>query len=78
MQLGIGDEIDPEAPGGAHRDPDADRAQRWATRFAGTWRSCCVMSARGAARRRYQKFRQMGAFVESGEKGAVAAAPSKP
>ena len=70
QRLGIVDEIIPEAPGGAHRDHDASRAQTWARRCAATSRSCCYLTPDELRADRYQKFRHMGAFVESGDKTA--------
>jgi acetyl-CoA carboxylase carboxyl transferase subunit alpha len=74
---GVVDEVIPEAPGGAHRDHDltarnlGEALQRHLTELL-------VMSPEALRADRYQKFRHMGAFVESGDKvdePALARAP---
>jgi acetyl-CoA carboxylase carboxyl transferase subunit alpha len=75
QRLGVVDEVIPEAPGGAHRDHDltarnlGEALQRHLTELL-------VMSPEALRTDRYQKFRHMGAFVESGDK-VDAAAPAR-
>ena len=65
MRLGVIDEIIPEAPGGAHRDPDLT-----ARYLADAIRRCLAelmpLSSTVLKNRRYDKYRRMGAFVEAG------------
>jgi acetyl-CoA carboxylase carboxyl transferase subunit alpha len=64
-RLGIVDEIIPEAPGGAHRDFELTAANLGASlrRHLG---ELALLSVEELRDQRYEKFRQMGAFVESG------------
>jgi acetyl-CoA carboxylase carboxyl transferase subunit alpha len=64
-RLGIVDEVVPEAPGGAHRDFDltAGNLGRALQRHLTELGALPADQLRGL---RYQKFRQMGAFVEAG------------
>jgi acetyl-CoA carboxylase carboxyl transferase subunit alpha len=66
--LGIADAVVQEPAGGAHRDPEA------AADAVGeaVWRELSAVSALAPDKRldaRYQKFRRMGAFLESGSTG---------
>ena len=64
LRLGVIDEIIPEAAGGAHRDFDLT-----ARNLASALRRCLAelmpLSARQLKDKRYDKYRRMGAFVES-------------
>ena len=62
-QLGICDEIIPEAPGGAHRNA-AVTAAKLRRALKQHLRELVDMPAAELVERRYQKFRKMGAFVE--------------
>ncbi|MEZ4367414.1 MAG: acetyl-CoA carboxylase carboxyltransferase subunit alpha [Kofleriaceae bacterium] len=65
VELGVCDEIIPEAPGGAHRDAAVTAARI----RAAIKRHLLELEAMGAAERverRYQKFRAIGRFVEGG------------
>jgi acetyl-CoA carboxylase carboxyl transferase subunit alpha len=64
-RLGIVDEVVPESPGGAHRDFDVTASNLGAAlrRHLGELGALSVDKLRA---RRYDKYRQMGAFVESG------------
>ncbi len=64
MSLGICDEIIPEADGGAHRNA-AVTASRLRASIKRHLRELAEMSVTERVERRYQKFRTMGAFVES-------------
>ena len=64
VQLGICDEIVPEAPGGAHRSP-AMTAAKLRTALKRHLRELLELSSSELIERRYQKFRKMGAFVEA-------------
>ena len=72
QRLGIVDEVVPEAPGGAHRDHDrtafnlGEALRRHLTELG-------ALSPEALRADRYRKFRHMGAFVESGDKGTAAA-----
>ena len=63
LALGVADEILPEPPGGAHRDPE------WAARTVGNAIARHLEVLRGLPTgelldRRYQKYRRIGAFAE--------------
>ncbi|MGE0397530.1 MAG: acetyl-CoA carboxylase carboxyltransferase subunit alpha [Kofleriaceae bacterium] len=64
LQLGICDEIIPESAGGAHRNAPMTAA-RLRTALKKHLRELTQMSTTEMLERRYQKFRTMGAFVES-------------
>jgi acetyl-CoA carboxylase carboxyl transferase subunit alpha len=72
QRLGIVDEVIPEASGGAHRDHDrtafnlGEALRRHLTELG-------ALSPEALRADRYRKFRHMGAFVESGDKGTAAA-----
>jgi len=72
QRLGIVDEVIPEAPGGAQRDHD-----RTAAHLGDALRrhlaELSSLSAEALRDDRYRKFRHMGSFVESGDKGAATA-----
>ena len=69
VRLGVVDEIVPEAVGGAHRDHDVT-AQNLGDALRRHLAALLVMPAEALRADRYRKFRHMGAFVESGDKGA--------
>ena len=62
--LGVCDEIIPEADGGAHRNA-AVTASRLRSAIKRHLRELCELSTTELVERRYQKFRTMGAFVET-------------
>ena len=64
MSLGICDEIIPEAAGGAHRNAALTAAKLRAA-LKKHLRELTEMSTAELLDKRYQKFRTMGAFVES-------------
>jgi acetyl-CoA carboxylase carboxyl transferase subunit alpha len=64
VQLGICDEIIPEAPGGAHRDA-AITASKLRSAIKRHLKELCALPRHELTERRYQKFRAMGAFVEN-------------
>jgi acetyl-CoA carboxylase carboxyl transferase subunit alpha len=64
LSLGICDEIIPEAAGGAHRNAPVTAA-RLRTAIKKHLRELTEMSTTEVLERRYQKFRTMGAYVES-------------
>jgi acetyl-CoA carboxylase carboxyl transferase subunit alpha len=66
QRLGIVDEVVPEAPGGGHRDFDAT-ARNLGTALRRHLAELGALSPAELVDQRYDKFRQMGAFVESGE-----------
>src|SRR5882672_3643936 len=74
VRLGVVDEIVPEAVGGAHRDHDTT-AQNLGDALRRHLAALLVMPAAELRADRYQKFRHMGAFVESGDKGATPSGP---
>jgi acetyl-CoA carboxylase carboxyl transferase subunit alpha len=74
VRLGVVDEIVPEATGGAHRDHDTT-ARNLGDALRRHLAALLVMSPEALRTDRYQKFRHMGAFVESGDKGAADAKP---
>ncbi len=63
VQLGICDQIIPEAAGGAHRNP-AVTAAKLRSALKQQLRELVEMSTPELIEKRYQKFRKMGAFVE--------------
>ena len=63
VQLGICDEIIPEAAGGAHRNPPVT-ASKLRAALKTHLRELSELSPAELVERRYQKFRKMGAFVE--------------
>ncbi len=64
VELGICDEIIPEAPGGAHRDA-AVTANKVRGALKRHLRELSALSTDELVERRYQKFRAMGAFLET-------------
>jgi acetyl-CoA carboxylase carboxyl transferase subunit alpha len=64
IELGVCDEIIPEAPGGAHRDA-AVTAAKLRSAIKRHLKELVDLSASELVERRYQKFRRMGAFVEA-------------
>jgi acetyl-CoA carboxylase carboxyl transferase subunit alpha len=63
VDLGVCDEIVPEAPGGAHRDV-AVTAARLRSALKRHLRELSALSGPELVERRYQKFRAIGAFTE--------------
>ncbi len=70
-RLGIIDEVVPEAAGGAHRDHEVT-ARNLETSLRRHLSELRVLPPDRLKALRYDKFRQMGAFVESGGKGLEA------
>jgi len=68
-RLGIVDEVVPEAPGGAHRDFDLTARNLGAALLRHVAELAAVAPDR-LCQLRYDKFRQMGAFVEAGGREA--------
>ena len=68
QRLGVVDEVVPEAPGGAHRDYDAT-TKILAEALRRHLKELYYLKPEELREDRYQKFRHMGAFVESGDKG---------
>ncbi|HEV7554283.1 MAG TPA: acetyl-CoA carboxylase carboxyl transferase subunit alpha, partial [Kofleriaceae bacterium] len=64
VHLGICDEIIAEAPGGAHRDA-AITAARLRMSLKRHLKELVELPAAELVERRYQKFRRMGAFIET-------------
>jgi acetyl-CoA carboxylase carboxyl transferase subunit alpha len=64
VTLGVCDEVIPEAPGGAHRDP-AVTAARVRTAIKRHLKELSAVDGRELVERRYQKFRAIGAFTET-------------
>jgi acetyl-CoA carboxylase carboxyl transferase subunit alpha len=64
VKLGICDEIIPEAPGGAHRGPAATAAKLRAS-IKKHLRELTELPPHELIERRYQKFRTMGAYLET-------------
>ena len=67
-RLGIVDEIVPEAPGGAHRDYDLS-ARNLGDALRKHLAELMLLAPADLRARRYEKFRGIGAFVESGGDG---------
>jgi acetyl-CoA carboxylase carboxyl transferase subunit alpha len=65
LRLGVIDEIIPEAPGGAHRDFDLT-ARNLATAIRQHLDELLPLSPQRLKDQRYDKYRAMGVFVESG------------
>lgn len=65
LRLGVIDEIVPEAPGGAHRDMDLT-ARNLAAAFRRHLAELMPMTPQQLKDQRYQKYRQLGAYVEAG------------
>jgi acetyl-CoA carboxylase carboxyl transferase subunit alpha len=65
LRLGVIDAIVPEAPGGAHRDFDLT-AQNLAAAIRHHLAELMPLSPKMLKDQRYDKYRRMGAFVESG------------
>jgi acetyl-CoA carboxylase carboxyl transferase subunit alpha len=66
LRLGIIDEVIREAPGGAHRDYDTT-AENVKLAIRRHLAELSVLTPAQLVEQRYQKFRAMGAFVESNE-----------
>ncbi len=66
-RLGVVDEVIPEAPGGAHRDFDIT-ADNLRAVFRKHLAELSALTPAALCEERYQKFRGIGAFVESGER----------
>jgi acetyl-CoA carboxylase carboxyl transferase subunit alpha len=64
VQLGICDEVIPEAPGGAHRDAAVTAAKLRAA-IKRHLKELTALPRHELTERRYQKFRAIGAFVET-------------
>ncbi len=64
VELGICDEIIPEAPGGAHRDVAVTAAKVRAA-VKKHLRELQALSGAELVQRRYEKFRKMGSFIEA-------------
>ena len=71
VRLGIVDEIVSEAPGGAHRDHDLT-ARNLGDALRRHLAELMLQAPEDLRADRYRKFRHMGAFVESGDKGKEA------
>jgi acetyl-CoA carboxylase carboxyl transferase subunit alpha len=67
QRLGIVDEVVPESPGGAHRDFDIT-ARNLGVALRRHLGELAVLPGDKLRNLRYEKFRQMGAFVESGDR----------
>jgi acetyl-CoA carboxylase carboxyl transferase subunit alpha len=70
LRLGVIDEIIPEAPGGAHRDFDTTAANL-AAAIRRHLAQLTPLSAQELKNQRYDKYRCMGAFVESSGRGVL-------
>jgi acetyl-CoA carboxylase carboxyl transferase subunit alpha len=68
QRLGVVDEVVAEAPGGAHRDHDVS-AKTLAEALGRHLKELYYLKPEELRADRYKKFRHMGAFVESGDKG---------
>jgi acetyl-CoA carboxylase carboxyl transferase subunit alpha len=77
LRLGVVDEVIAEAPGGAHRDHDLS-ARHLGEALRRHLAELLLMAPEALRADRYRKFRHMGAFVESGDKGTDAAAARPP
>ncbi len=77
LRLGVVDEVIAEAPGGAHRDHDLT-ARHLGEALRRHLAELLLMAPEALRADRYQKFRHMGAFVESGDKGTDPAAARPP
>ena len=66
LSLGIVDEVIPEPPGGAHRDPAgaADVLRKW---IAGQLHDLKRVDAEVLVRQRYERFRRLGSLQEAAE-----------
>jgi acetyl-CoA carboxylase carboxyl transferase subunit alpha len=67
LELGIADQVIAEPPGGAHRDPDL-AAQAVGQAIAEELAALDALSPAARLEARYRKFRQMGAYLESGRR----------
>jgi acetyl-CoA carboxylase carboxyl transferase subunit alpha len=65
LELGIADSVVQEPAGGAHRDPDA-AADAVGEAVARELSALSTLSVEARLEARYQKFRRMGSFLESG------------
>ena len=70
VRLGVVDEVVAEAPGGAHRDHDMS-AKMLGDALRRHLAELYSMTPDELRADRYKKFRHMGAFVETGDKGAT-------
>jgi acetyl-CoA carboxylase carboxyl transferase subunit alpha len=70
MRLGVIDEIIPEPPGGAHRDFDLT-ARNLAAAIKRNLAELMPLPPRQLKDQRYDKYRRMGAFVESGGRDSL-------
>jgi len=70
LRLGVIDEIIPEAPGGAHRDFDLT-ARNLVEAIHRNLAELAPLSAQQLKDKRYDKYRRMGAYVESGGRDAL-------
>ena len=61
-QMKVVDELVPEPPGGAHRNPGARRRKPSAACCASTWRRCAHSPPEALVEDRYHKFRALGVF----------------
>jgi acetyl-CoA carboxylase carboxyl transferase subunit alpha len=65
LELGVADQVVPEPPGGAHRDPEAS-ARAVADAIADALERVLGLNVEARLEARYQKYRRMGAFLDSG------------
>ncbi|MDB4966238.1 MAG: acetyl-CoA carboxylase, carboxyl transferase, alpha subunit [Myxococcales bacterium] len=65
LELGVADALVPEPAGGAHRDPEA-AADAVGEAIARELSALSSLSPEARVEARYQKFRRMGSFLESG------------